>query len=91
MTLHERVVYQTALKMYKTIHCDAPDDLTASFTFTSEIYTPLLRSSSTYHVYTPRPRHELFRHSFTFSGASVWNSLPANTQNAYKVKQFKCL
>ena len=26
------------------------------------------RSSSTYQLYTPRPRHEIFRHSFKFSG-----------------------
>jgi len=52
--------------MYKTIHCDAPDYLT-SFTFTSEIHTRLLWSASTYHVYKPTPRHELFHHSFTFS------------------------
>ena len=77
--------------MYKTINCDAPDYLTTFFTFTSEIHTRLLRSSSTYHLYTPRPRHELFRHSFTFSGDSAWNSLPVNIQNTSNVKQFKSL
>ena len=29
--------------------------------------------------------------SFTFSGASVWNSLPVNIQNASNIKQFKSL
>ena len=38
-----------------------------------------------------RQRHELFHHSFKFSGASVWNSLPVNIQNASNVKQFKRL
>jgi len=84
----ERVVYHKALQMYKTIHSDAPDYLTISFTFTSEIHTRLLRSSSTYHLYIPRPRHELFRHSLTFSGASVWNSLPVNIQNANHIAMF---
>ena len=91
MTFPERVVYQKALQMYTTIHCDAPDYLTTSFTFTSEIHTRLIRSSSTYHSYTPRPRHELFHHSLTCYGASVWNTLPVNTQNASNVKQFKSL
>jgi len=91
MTFPERVVYQKALQMSKTIHCDAPDYLTTYFTFTSEIHTRLLRSSSTYHLYTPRPRHELFHHSFLCSGASVWNALPVNIQNASNVKQFKRL
>ena len=89
MTFPEREVYQNTLQMYKTIHCDAPDYLITSFT--SEIHTRLLRSSSTYHVYTPRPRRELFRHSFTCSGASVWNAPPVNIQNASNIKQFKRL
>ena len=91
MTFPERVVYQKALQMYKTIHCDAPDYLTTSFTFTSEIHTRLIRSSSTYHSYTHKPRHELFHHSLTCYGASVWNTLPVNIQNASNVKQFKSL
>ena len=62
MTFPERVVYQKALHMYKTIHCDAPDYLATPFTFTSEIHKLLLRSSSTYHLYTPTTRHELYRH-----------------------------
>ena len=78
MTFPERVVYQKALQMYKTIHCDAPDYLTTSFTFTSEIHSRLIRSYSTYHLYTPRPRHEIFGHSLKCLGASV----PVNSQNA---------
>ena len=49
MTFSERVVYQKALQMYKTIRGDAPDYLKTSFTFTSQIHTRPLRSSSTYH------------------------------------------
>ena len=91
MAFPEWIVYQKALQMYKTIHCDAPDDLITSFTFTSEIHTRLLRSVSTCNLYTPRPRHEIFRTSCTCSGASVWSSLPVNIQNASNVKQFKSL
>ena len=91
MAFPERIIYQKALQMYTTIHCDAPDYLTTSFTFTSEIHSGLLRSLSKYHLYTSRPRHELFRHPFRFAGASVWNSLPVDTQNASGVKQFKSL
>ena len=36
------------------------------------------RSSSTYQLYTPRPRHEIFGHSLKCLGASV----PVNSQNA---------
>ena len=62
MPFPDREVDQKALQMYKTTHCNAPDYLTTSFPFTSEIHTRLLRSSSTYQLYTPRASHELFRH-----------------------------
>ena len=93
--LYHRTSRLKVRQMYKTIHCDAPDYLTTSFTFTSEIHTRLLRSSSTYHLYTPRPRHEIYRHSFTYSGASVWNSLPVSSKthqmsNSSKVYIWGC-
>ena len=54
------------------------------FTFTSEIHSRLLRSSSIYHLCTLRPKHELFRHSFTFSDASVWK-IPLLTSKTHQM------
>ena len=77
--------------MYKTIHCDAPDYLKTSFTFTSEIHTRLLRSSSTYHLYTPRPRHELSTIHLHFQGllSGILSLLTSKTLS--NVKPFKSL
>jgi len=71
MTFPERVVYNKAIQMYKTVCEDAPDYLKTDFVFTSEIHSRLLRSSSNFHLYTPRPNTELFRNSFIFSGTSI--------------------
>ena len=55
MTFHERVIYQKAIQMYKTLRGDAPDYLQNAFTFTTDIDSRLLRSSSTYQLYSPKP------------------------------------
>ena len=46
------------------------------FVFTSEIHSRLLRSSSNFQLYTPRPNTELFRNSLIFSDTLIWNSIP---------------
>ena len=73
MTFPERVVYHKAIQMYRTVCGDAPDYLKNDFVFTSEIHSRLLRSSSKFQLYTPRPNTELFRNSFIFSVTSIWN------------------
>ena len=51
----------------------------------------------TYHVevldqlYTPKPNCELFRKSFMYSGAAIWNYLPLQVINATSVNTFKSL
>ena len=84
MTFPERVIYRKALQMYQTIHGNAPEYLKSVFTFTSDIHTLRLRSSSEFQLYTPRLRLETFRQSFSFSD-SLW----LNIQNASSVHQFK--
>ena len=91
MTFPERVVYHKAIQMYTTVCGDAPDYLKNVSVFTSEIHSRLLRSSSNFQLYTPRPNTELFRNSFIFSGTSIWNSIPEYIKTASSVKHFKSL
>ena len=42
-------------------------------------------------LYTPKPNCELFRKSFMYSGAAIWNSLPLHVKNATSVNTFKSL
>ena len=89
MTFPERVIYQKAIQMFKTLHGHAPDYLRTSFTFTSEIHARLLRSSTPFQLYTPKPNLEIYRNTFIFSGSSIWNSLPSYIQNSTSVQHFK--
>ena len=45
MTFPERVLYQKAIQIVKTLHGNAPDYLRTSFTFTSDIHAILLLPS----------------------------------------------
>jgi len=47
------LIYQKAIQMFKTIRGEAPDYLQTSFTFSSDVHTKLLRSSSTCQLYVP--------------------------------------
>jgi len=55
MTFPERVVYHKTIQMHNTVCGDAPDYLKIDFVFTFEIHSRLLRSSSNFQLYTPRP------------------------------------
>ena len=91
MTFQERVIFQKAIQMYKTLRGNGPDYLKTAFTFTAHIHSRLLHSSTTYQLYSPQPNSELFRHTFVFSGTSIWNSIPHYIQNSSSVQQFKSL
>ena len=91
MTFPERVAYHKSIQMYKTVCGDAPDYLKNDFVFISKIHSRLLRSSSNFQVYTPRPNTELVRNSFIFAGISIRKSVPEYIKTASTVKHFKSL
>ena len=68
MSFPDRVIYQKALQMYKTLHGGAPEYLRTPFTFTSEIQSRILRSTCPLQLYSPKPRSELYKRSFQYSG-----------------------
>jgi len=78
-----------AIQMFKTIRGDAPEYLRSSFTFASDIHARLLRSSSNFQLYTPKPHLEIYRNTFVFLCSSVWNSLPSCIHNSNSVQHFK--
>ena len=89
MSFPERVIHIKAIQMFKTIRGEAPEYLMSALTFTSDIHTRLLRSSSNFQLYTPKPHLKIYRNTFVFSGSSVWNSLPSYIHNLNSVRHFK--
>ena len=54
MPFSDRVIYQKALQMYKTLHGGAPEYLRTSLTFTSEIHSRILRSTCPLQLYSSK-------------------------------------
>jgi len=57
--------------------------------YTSDISCRDTRSTNCNQLYTPKPNCELFRKSFLYSQATVWNSLPLRAKHAVLVNTFK--
>lgn len=89
MKFPERVVYQKAILMFKTMHDLAPSYLKDIFRYTGEIHNRNLRSTSHNLLYIPKPKCELYRKSMAFSGSKIWNTIPETVKNANSVQQFK--
>jgi len=67
MTFPERVLYQKAIQLFKTIRGNSPEYLRKSFTFSTDIHAILVRSSSSFQLYTPNPHLEIYRNTFVYS------------------------
>ena len=91
MPFSERVSFQKAILMYKTFNNLAPQYLRNLLTLTTDISTRHLRSTFLNTLYVPKPSCELFRTSFSYSGSSIWNSLPPNIRTAPSLNLFKSL
>jgi len=62
---------------FNTIRGSVPEDLSISVTFATDVHARLLRSSSSFQLYTPKPHLYIYRNTSLFSGSSIWNSLPS--------------
>ena len=76
--------------MYRIINNICPDYLKNGVSYTSDISCRDTRSNCN-QLYTPKPYCELFRKSFMYSGAAIWNSLPLHVRNSTSVNTFKYL
>ena len=72
----ERVIYQKAIQMYKTLSGTSPNYLKIQFTFTSDIHSRTLRSSHKTQLYIPKPRIVLLRNTFFFLGLQFGTVFP---------------
>ena len=77
---------QKAILMHKSINKTTPYYLQEMFTFNENVYD--LRDSDN-KLIIPRPRTEYLKRSFSYSGASLWNSLPGSLRSATNLTSFK--
>ena len=85
MTFPKRVLYQKAIQMFKTIRGNVPQYLRTSFTFATDIHARLLRSSSSFQLYTPKPHLEIYRNIFVFIRFGILFLHISKTQTQFSI------
>ena len=77
---------QRATMVYRSLHGLAPDYLSSRFEKRETIYC--LRDSDN-KLKVPLPRTNYYQRSFTYSGATLWNSLPCQARQAESLGKLK--
>ena len=77
-----------AIMMYKIVHGLAPPYMTDMFREQLDPKVYDLRNSKL-NLEIPAARTSLFKNSFAFTGASIWNALPDDLKQLPSVSAFK--
>ena len=80
-----RIEYVTAVEMYKCINGMCPSTIQDMFEFKKNRYQHVTRSAAQNDVYIPK----CYMKSFSYRGASIWNSVPLNIRSAPELAYFK--
>ena len=88
-TIKERRIFHTAILMFKCINGLAPNYLCDQINLLSDVNIYETRSSSSRNVLVPFPRKEIFKRSFLYDGAKIFNSLPDVLKECSNVTDFK--
>ena len=76
--------------MYKCVNEMVPPYLSDNFTLQKDVLDYELRRCQ-YDVLVPFPTKEFYKRSFVYSGATLWNSLPANIRRQDDINSFKAV
>ena len=87
--LHSQRQIQKAFMVFKSLNGLVPEYLTSKFV-TRNVSNYALRDSANKLV-VPFPRTNYLKNSFSFIGATLWNSLPYNIRESRSLNQFKRL
>ena len=88
LNIFEKINYQKSILLYKIKHEPSPSYLHQLFPTTYST-SRVLRSNTQDNLNIPRPNTEKFKHRFQYSGARLWNDLPANIRNSNSLYSFK--
>ena len=75
--------------MFKSLNGDTPEYLSNKFIFRNDTTSYRLSRNSEMRLALPQPRTDYFRKSFSYSGATLWNSLPVDIRTLKTLNEFK--
>ena len=80
-TLHENLKFHKCILVYKALNGKTPSYIRDKLLFTR----PTTRSL----LYVPKPKVDIYRNSFSYSGPFSWNRLPESVRLATSLDTFK--
>ena len=90
LPLKDWVTYRKATMTYKAINGKAPDYISAMIRYVSDVHKRTTRQTCNKDLYIPsKARLNVFRNTLRYSGAHIWNNLPAKVKNVSSVEMFK--
>ncbi len=76
--------------IYKALNVLAPQYLRNMYTFTSDVQLRPSRHIDTSILYLPTGRNlQIFKDSFQYSSAEIWNKIPVEIREAQSLQSFK--
>ena len=87
--LSDRRNFHTAILMYKGINGLAPHYICDQITLLSQVNVYSTRSTDTLDVMVPTVKRNVFKKSFEYNGAVVWNSIPDFIRRSKDLISFK--
>jgi hypothetical protein len=84
LSLQQQLLYNKSVMMYKTINKQMPLYLIDMFKTSPSPYSIYKQN-----LILPKARLDISKTSFSFAGASVWNSLPQHVKAHYTISSFK--
>ena len=88
-SMEKRRDYYVASLMYKCMQGLAPIHLKNNIVMNSHTHEIPTRASSHCDVQIPQPHCELFKRSFKYQSAKIWNRLPPELKTVNDIQQFK--
>ena len=81
LPLNDCVKYRKATLIYKAINGKAPDYISAMFRYVSDVHKRTTRQTCNKDLHVPsKARLNIFRNTIGYSGAYIWNKLPAKVK-----------
>ena len=84
-----RRFYFTSCLAYKWLNNSAPSYLSKRVTYINGSHKYSTRAAVNNDLLHPQPFKEIFKHSITFQGYKIWNSLPSNIRLCNNFPAFK--
>ena len=89
MNLNQRFSYFLSILVFKCLNNLAPNYLSSSLHYVSENQSYHTRAATYRHLSIPMPNLSIFKHSFKYSGPTLWNSLPSHIIESDSLYTFK--